>query len=67
MGGSILSNMSVHREDAGVSVASVISSVAEVLHGDERSEGFELVCGQLLLLYYQIHRLLMLGCPPDLH
>ncbi len=30
--------MSVHTDDAGVSVASVISSVTEVFNGDERSE-----------------------------
>ena len=30
--------MSVHTDDASVSVASVISSMAEVLHGDERSK-----------------------------
>jgi hypothetical protein len=30
--------MSVHTNDAGVSVASVISSVAEVVDGDNRSE-----------------------------
>ena len=33
--------MSVHTEDAGVSVASVFSSVAEVFDGDERSELIE--------------------------
>jgi hypothetical protein len=33
--------MSVHTDDAGVSVASVISSVAEVFDGDERSELIE--------------------------
>ena len=33
--------MSVHTDDAGVSVASVISSVPEVFDGDERSELIE--------------------------
>ena len=33
--------MSVHTDDAGVSVAAVISSVAEVLDRDERSERVE--------------------------
>ena len=33
--------MSVHTEDAGVSVVSVISSIAEVFDRDERSELIE--------------------------
>lgn len=37
--------MSVHTDDAVVSMASVLSSVAEVLNGDERSERSERVEG----------------------
>ncbi len=39
--GSILSNMSVHTEDAGVSAAPVLSSVAEALDGDDHPELIE--------------------------
>ncbi len=36
--------MSVHTDDAGVSAASVISSVVEVFDGEERSELIEGGC-----------------------
>lgn len=39
--GSSLSNTSVHTDDAGVSVASVVSSVVAVFDGDEHSELIE--------------------------